>query len=753
MGVRRPVRRIAPSRRAWAWIALLVAAPSPARAQGAAELRITEPVGVARHAAPAATGVPFPRGAVRDPAQLWVADGSGAAVPSQTGVLERWADGSIRWALIDALADVTGYGDAVYGVRAGAPPRAAAGPRVQLEQTPAGIVVDTGVLRVTVPAGGDALATGVELDGRRVAGTIPLPAIALEATKARDPSPEPARVETAGPVRVEVLLSGQWPDGIAYEARLAAFAGQPVLRLRYTLVNKAFASFVSVRRLGVSAPGVFTSGAFGIGGEMRRLASLAEPHTLRQPDADAAVLDRAAAGGRSDCWVAGTGDAGTTLLVTSACWQQYPQELAISEAALRVDLLAGGDAPVTLGRGAAKTHELWFVFQPSSGAPAPRDVAAGLMAPLVPQVDPRWVVHSGALAQSLAPDDAGAPTFLRRLGDAFRRYQARGGAERWDEGPPGSCVARTSEHTHTGFFGALNWGDWNFPGYRDETEGCDAWGNLEYDLPQVLGLGWVATGKRPMWDAFVAAAVHYRDVDIIHHDPDHPDRVGLNHPHKVGHFLPDTTKNVDLGHAWLEGLITHYRLTGERRSLDAARTMGDALAGRVGKAGNPRQFGWPMIALAALADATGDARYRAAATSFAEPALRAFDPTPASGDWKVGILADGLAAVQAVAPDDARMTWLTRYADALVTAPADRFPDARYALPLGILARWTGDARYRTRALAVADGLEISDWGKALAVGGRTGFRLLGPLAAESHPIIPAPAAPPPPSPGARKRR
>jgi hypothetical protein len=302
----------------------------------------------------------------------------------------------------------------------------------------------------------------------------------------------------------------------------------------------------------------------------------------------------------------------------------------------------------------------------------------------------------------------------------------------------------------------LNWGDWNFPGYRDRTKGCDAWGNLEYDLPQVLGLGWVATGRRPMWDAFVAAAEHYRDVDIIHHDPDHPDRVGLNHPHKVGHFAAEAIQNVDLGHVWLEGLLTHYRLTGERRSLEAARAMGDALAGRVGKAGNPRQFGWPMIALAALADATGDARYREAATHFAEPALRAYEPTPAAADWKIGILADGLAAVQSVAPDPARLGWLRAYADALVGAPPDRFADARYALPLGLLAVWLHDARYHERALSVAGDLEIGDWGKTLALAGRTGFRLLGPLATRSDSrstATPVPAAPRPQSAPARRRR
>jgi hypothetical protein len=101
------------------------------------------------------------------------------------------------------------------------------------------------------------------------------------------------------------------------------------------------------------------------------------------------------------------------------------------------------------------------------------------------------------------------------------------------------------------------------------------------------------------------------------------------------------------------------------------------------------------------------------------------------------------------------MTWLTQYADALVTAPPEKFPDPRYALPLGVLAHSTGDARYRDRALSVANGLDIGDWGKALALGGRTGFRLLGPLAAPARggPVTPAPAAPPRPSAGERKRR
>ncbi len=410
-----------------------------------------------------------------------------------------------------------------------------------------------------------------------------------------------------------------------------------------------------------------------------------------------------------------------------------------------------------LGRGAAKTHEVWIAVQPPAAATSPEELAAALAAPLVAHVDAGWVVSTRALAQSLDPRATGAASFLDRLSASFTRYQKRVRTESWDDGPPVPCPERASERPRVGYFGALNWGDWNFPGYRDHREGCDAWGNLEYDLTQVLGLGWVATGKREFFDGFAAAALHYRDVDILHHDPEHPDRVGLNHPHKAGHFAPESPQNVDLGHTWLEGLITHHRLTGDPRSLAAARAMGDALAGRVGKAANPRHFGWPMIALAALADSTGETKYRDAASHFATAGLDAWEPSPAAADWKIGILADGLAAVHAVDGEPRLLDWLTRYADALVTAPPDRFPDARYALPLGYLAARTGDRRYRERALAVAAALTVGDWGKALALGGRTGFRLLGPLATRQPgaggAITPAPAAPPRGSGPAPRRR
>jgi hypothetical protein len=307
------------------------------------------------------------------------------------------------------------------------------------------------------------------------------------------------------------------------------------------------------------------------------------------------------------------------------------------------------------------------------------------------------------------------------------------------------CEERTEEHPRVGQYGVFNWGDWQFPGYRDHTRGCDGWGNLEYDLSQVLALAWMATGSRTFFDGLVPAARHYRDVDIIHHAPGHPEWVGMNHPHKALHFAFESPETIDLGHTWTEGLVSYHRLTGDVRALAAARGIADALANRVARARNPRQFGWPMLALVAVYDATGERRYLDAAHAYAEAGVSRFRPTPAAGDWKMGILADGVATVYGAGGDARLRRWLVAYADALV-AGAGRFTDPRYALPIGQLYALTGDARYERLALATVHGMKIGEWGKPLASTGRTGFRILAPIA-ERTGLRPSPPPPPPRTP------
>jgi hypothetical protein len=711
--------------------ALALCARAAAAAPLAVPLELVEHADVARRAFPATASVPLPAGRVRRADGLWLATPAGRPAPLQTAVLERWPDGSIRWLLCDFLADVPAGARATYTLREGGAPRTAAGPRVTRRNVGGDVVLDTGALRVVVPADGSAVVREITA-GRARVGAIALPALRADGVAPGAPVPSAVRVETDGPVRTELLLTGRDGAGVDSELRLAVFAGQRIVRLQHTVTHRGAPGYLPVRALPLVVPGHFDAAAFGIDAGVRRFAPLAGPHVLRHADAAPAELDGEDAGRHADGWARATGGGGAVTLVTRWFWSEWPKAFRAAPDGLAVDLLAGEAEPVRLGVGAAKTHELWLALEPADGARDPDELTRVLREPLVARVPPAWTVASHALPQALAPDGPGAREFLGRLGSALEVYRARARSERWDDGPPVPCEQRTAEHPRTGLYGALNWGDWQFPGYRDRSRGCDGWGNLEYDLPQVLALGWAATGDARFWDTLVPAVRHYRDVDIIHEAPGHPDWVGLNHPHKASHFAFEAKETVDLGHTWAEGLVSYYRLTGETRTLAAARALADALLPRVAKAQNPRQFGWPMLALVAVHDATGDARYRDGARAYAAAGMAAFRPTPAAGDWKMGILADGLAAVHATTGDPAIRAWLVTYADAYVGDRA-RWPDARFALPLGYLAGITGDGRYRDAALSAAHDMKIGTWGKPLAAYARTGFRLLAPLATAAH--------------------
>ena len=110
----------------------LAASLSPCRATATSALTVPllldEPAGVARRTAPVSASVPFARGALGTPA-VWVAAPEGRPVPAQTTVLERWPDGSVRWLLVDFLADVGPHAHTTFVLHAGDPPKPPSGQR------------------------------------------------------------------------------------------------------------------------------------------------------------------------------------------------------------------------------------------------------------------------------------------------------------------------------------------------------------------------------------------------------------------------------------------------------------------------------------------------------------------------------------------------------------------------------------------------------------------------------------------------
>jgi hypothetical protein len=220
----------------------------------------------------------------------------------------------------------------------------------------------------------------------------------------------------------------------------------------------------------------------------------------------------------------------------------------------------------------------------------------------------------------------------------------------------------------------------------------------------------------------VAAARHFMDVDRIHYQRARPNWVGMNHPKNPLHFAFEIG-GVDLGHTWTEGLLSYYYLTGDDRGLDAARGIADYLVRRsrsITLRGNPRQWGWPQIALVALYEATGDAEYKSAAQVYARGGMAAFPPEKLVG-WKMGILADGLSYTDSVARDPLVRDWLVRYAAAVRAHGSDI--DPRFLPAVAYAARVSTGDPYT--ALAAVTRLKFGNWGKPFTIAGRIGFRIL----------------------------
>jgi hypothetical protein len=223
------------------------------------------------------------------------------------------------------------------------------------------------------------------------------------------------------------------------------------------------------------------------------------------------------------------------------------------------------------------------------------------------------------------------------------------------------------------------------------------------------------------------AARHFMDVDTVHFQRQHPEWVGMNHPKNPLHFTFELG-GTDLGHTWNEGLLSYYYLTGDERGLAAARGIADYLERRarsVLRRANPRQLGWPQVALLAFYEATSERTYLEAAEIYARRAMELY-PAEKANHWKHGVLADALAYTHALTRDPTIEQWLRSYAQVVGRR---RQVEPRFIPGLAYVARVSKDAELRAFVLAGVQGIDLGGWGKPFTLGGRLAFRVYSLLA------------------------
>ncbi len=613
----------------------LAAAEPVARAEGALLLNCAQDLPA--DGCPVTWGIPFGQGRLQKARNVELLDPEGKPVPLQTKVTEDWPDGSVRWLLLDFMAQprfANREYKVLYGTQVSPAPAVAAGVRVQAADGK--MTVDTGALRFTVEEGQTDLLQAITLDG----DGEPLGQSLTGEVVTKDgwmytrfyARAEKWEVESSGPLRATLKCSGHLVSGDSYAGgekapasgparatlvsgdntfgrftfRVHAYQGEPYLRVFFRIFNDTDmpAQLVDQLLLRLRTPLVK---AEAIIGDQRLNAGAAETARLlvRQQRADGYEVfqgndSRRAAG---EHWTGPITLQSPTRGVSGQVRhfaQQYPKRMWAGYGGQMVfDLFARTIEyeQYVMTRGEAKRHELLLYFHHAE-AHQPQAAATfqAFESPPMLTSGP-WYAEQQAFGRgaALTPE---TNELHRRMLEAAPRLE---------------CKVP---------IGLRNWPDRYSDSIYNPYRGT--WSNMYQDLnygAYILGL---LGGRRDWLEWAEAIQRHYMDLDVCHYHPD-PKFIGLSYGIGAYH----TGWEPSPLNAPLAGLFMLHVLTGDRDAYDTAVEVADATA-RVDAtewtAQSARAYGWPIRALSIAYENTGDEKYRKAARRLIDIALRFTEP-------------------------------------------------------------------------------------------------------------------------------
>ena len=606
---------------------------------------------------PVSGGVPLAEGMAPVRCAFRLRDTSGRPVALQTRPLAVWKDGSVRWLLLDFIADLVAGSTAEFSLASSDEASASATPhpgdRVTLANMALAPTTTNGILDLA----GQLTADLVLVDGDGAS------------CKAVTESME---VECVGPVRATVALRGAFRNALSerrfqFRLRASIYAGLRRVRLEPLVLIDADAGIIqNVRALDLVLRPTGGMQAVRFGGDPEWQGQIGDgpARLFQRDDENYEIHGHQLKGGKAPGWAELTSDAGVAAVALRDFWQQWPKSLELRQDGLALGLFpAFGDNDFAhmepwhkhqylfegscyrLRTGQARRWDIWVDLD-GDGASLSRLADA----PAIPAADPAQAIATGvwdAIVPAGTPEMRDYDPWAENLYDAY-------------------CESIRSQRD----YGSMNWGDWF--GERRVN-----WGNHEYDTVNQLLIQFARTGDPKYFLTADAAARHSTEVDVIHHvndalaedftsswpGKDYPPRPGMVHEHCIGHvgsFYPTETvrklfveHNVgssptpylcldpfNLGHIWTQGMVRHYFLTGDPFVEETVTCIGDNLARLVEDGVHTfgiddphfgRAAGWPLLAMAGVYELNFDKRFLAAMRDLVNRALERQDPV--CGGW------------------------------------------------------------------------------------------------------------------------
>jgi hypothetical protein len=586
------------------------------------KLAVRDDAKVARKGGTVTSGVPFAKGAVKDPAKLSVSAG-GKAIPAQFAVLSKWPDGSVRWALMDCVVDVPAGGKAELVLRDdGANPKPAAAAKAAAGAD--AVTITTGPLELTVDRKSPGLVTAAKVGGKQLAGGGKgLVLFTADGKEVLAAPPDEVKVESAGPVRATVMLRGKFAGVhkglLGYTARITAFAGRKFVKLRVWLENRGAHGYAGRKQkprpewfafdglaldLGLQLGGEVTAECEGVSaaGKFKVLQRCGKPAAKGSRSGpnysyksfhyaitgDGKELKR---GERTDGVLRLSGEGGKLTAAMRHFWQNYEKAVELDGEALKLWLWPReGQYPRQLGRISnyakniariacrkglyslpGSVHKSCEMILDFSGR-EPAATSAELSAPLFALATAEHYAETAAAPGMFAPSSARTDDDeCNEMLEAWRKMVLSVA----DPASPSSIphARRTSRLNF--WYGWMDFGDIVLPGTGPVS--------LHYDWPWVTLVGAVRTGDLRLLRLAEEMVRHRVEVDQQWSDSEAAS-AGIRGFARGGGGFPDFHCNrLAYSHpgvegTWLPGTVLHYMLTGDAKTRECLERASEAVA-------------------------------------------------------------------------------------------------------------------------------------------------------------------------------
>jgi hypothetical protein len=562
---------------------------------------------------PVTVGIAFPAGQVAPETGLSLRDSHDRRCPVQATILDRWSDGSIRWALIDFQADVSATGEATYTLTSGAEPACPPDAPLQVDAEDHAIVVRTGPATFHVARAGDSLLTDVEAEGRSVFDGRASRLLAADAHgSALTFAIDRATIERSGPVRAVIrtdgrLLSVQGRALLDVVARQSFHAGLGAVHVELSITNPEAARHsggqwdlgdpgsvllrhMTVRLVprGSADPEIRCSPERSdplavVGGPLRLSQDSSggehwrhENHLNRSGHVPIAFRGYRLVGsqvrrdGLRATPVVSIGHGANQLTVAiQHFWENFPKAIAVDGDGISIGLWPEdhGDLHELQG-GERKTHAFVFCVGPDTVSDSPLFWARS---PLLAVADPSDYLAAGVwtplrAGTQTARDDYQTLVNVAIDGPASFRHRR----EQIDE------------------YGWRNFGDLYADHESVGSASLVSHYNNQYDAVAGFITRFLASGDRRWWTAADELARHVSDIDIYHTRKDKAAYNGGYFWHTDHHAAARTathraySRQMGRGgggpsaeHNYTTGLMLHYFLAGSERSREAVMELAE----------------------------------------------------------------------------------------------------------------------------------------------------------------------------------